>query len=197
MMTFDNAVTLLCTTLREYWGENNTDFDLIFPHCNLVEFQPKTYLHDADAVATDIFFICKGLVRIFYITEDGKEYNKTFGEEGAMLGAIQSAVKAEPSRYHIQALEPVIALSIPIEQLNRLYAESLVWANIGRKAMESLAVRKEKREAQFLLDSAESRYRQFLEDSPQLIARLPLYHIASYLGITDVALSRLRRKIHS
>ena len=197
MITFDSAVLQLKRTLNEFGADNHSDVDLIIGHCQLVEFPAKSYLHDVDAIAKHIFHICEGLVRIYYITKDGKEYNKTFGEEGMLLGAIQSAVGAEPSRYYIQALEPVVALTLPIDQLNQLYYESIVWANLVRKTMESLAVRKEKREAQFLLDSAESRYRQFLEDSPQLVNRLPLYHIASYLGITDVALSRVRRKVIS
>ena len=61
--------------------------------------------------------------------------------------------------------------------------------------MESLALRKTHREATFLLDPAEQRYRQLLREEPALCERLPLYHVASYLGITDVALSRIRRRI--
>jgi hypothetical protein len=61
--------------------------------------------------------------------------------------------------------------------------------------MEALAVKKTSREAGFLLDSAEQRYKSFLEQEPELVRRLPLYHIASFLGITDVALSRIRRRI--
>ena len=86
-------------------------------------------------------------------------------------------------------------LSIPVAGLNALYRESLAWANFGRMYMETIAVRKAKREAAFLLDSAERRYLDFLQESPELAERLPLYHIASFLGITDVALSRIRKRI--
>ena len=55
---------------------------------------------------------------------------------------------------------------------------------------------KEAREKEFLPDSLETRYRRFLKDFPGLADRIPQYHIASYLGVTDVALSRIRRKIN-
>ena len=60
---------------------------------------------------------------------------------------------------------------------------------------ERVAISKQLREGEFLLDSAETRYCRLLEENPRLVERLDQYHIASYLGITDVALSRIRRKI--
>jgi CRP-like cAMP-binding protein len=61
--------------------------------------------------------------------------------------------------------------------------------------MEGVAIRKERREGEFLLDSAEQRYQRLLTEQPELAERLPLYHLASYLGVTDVALSRIRRRL--
>jgi hypothetical protein len=58
-----------------------------------------------------------------------------------------------------------------------------------------VAVKKEIREGEFLLDSAETRYRRLLSDAPTLVGRVQQYHLASYLGITDVALSRIRNRI--
>jgi CRP-like cAMP-binding protein len=149
----------------------------------------------AGDVAEQVFFICRGLVRFYYLTVDGKEHNKSFATEGQFAGSILSSTRREPSRFFIQALEPVAALAISTDALEHLYVQSAVWANIGRKYMEGVAIRKERREGEFLLDSAEERYRRLLTEQPQLAERLPLYHLASYLGVTDVALSRIRRRL--
>ena len=163
--------------------------------CVPQSFAREAMLHRAGEIAKSVFFICSGLVRFYYITEDGKEHNKSFSRENQFAGAIQYTLQPEPVRFHIQALEPTRTLAIPLQDLNALYQQSLPWANLGRLYMETLAVRKSAREAGFLLDSAEQRYKNFLEEEPELAPRLPLYHIASFLGITDVALSRIRRRI--
>ena len=134
-------------------------------------------------------------MRFFYITQEGKEHNKSFSKENQFAGAMQNTASAEPSRFYIQALEPTQTLSISLHGLNSLYLESLQWANFGRLFMQALAVKKAHREEGLLLDSAELRYKNFLAQESDLVERLPLYHIASYLGITDVGLSRIRRRI--
>lgn len=167
----------------------------VLPLCTPRIFNQGAMLHRAGDRAQSVYFICSGLVRFYYISEDGKEHNKSFSRERQFAGAIQATVAPEPSRFHVQALEPTRTLAISLSGLQQLYEQSLPWANLGRLYMETLAVRKTNREAGFLLDSAETRYREFLQVEPELCQRLPLYHIASYLGITDVALSRIRRRI--
>lgn len=169
----------------------------IIPWCRSRSFSAGDMLHRAGEVADRIYFINAGMVRLYYATPDGKEHNKSFAREHQFVGALQSTDAPLPSRFDIQALEPCQVVSMALAGLSRLYQESLPWANLGRLYMEQLAVRKTRREAAFLLDSAEQRYRDFLQEQPELMERLPLYHIASYLGITDVALSRIRRRVEN
>ena len=182
-------------TLNLYGADNHEDIKLVFPFCQVMTFSPGDLLHVGNQEAKYVYFLSEGLVRVFSCTKNGNEFNKSFAQEGQFIAAIQSPIGATPSIYSIQALEEVVAIAINKKDLDKLYYRSLLWANIGRLYMETLAVRKEKREAQFLLDSAEDRYLQFVEDHPGLADRLPLYHIASYLGITDVALSRIRKRL--
>lgn len=163
--------------------------------CNPRNVAREELLHRTGELAHNVFFICSGLVRFFYITADGKEHNKSFSRENQFAGALQYSMSPEPCRFSLQALEPTQTLAISLQGLNSLYQRSVAWANLGRLYMETLAVRKAEREAGFLLDSAEDRYKDFLNQEPELVERLPLYHIASFLGITDVALSRIRRRI--
>ena len=84
---------------------------------------------------------------------------------------------------------------LPNQLLYKLYERHACWERLGRKNAENLALVKESREKELLLDSLEIRYRRFLKEFPGLADRIPQYHIASYLGVTDVALSRIRKKI--
>ena len=183
--------------LAHFGMTEESERDKVKSFCSRQSFAKDAMLYRCGEIADSVFFICSGLVRFYYITEDGKQHNKSFSRENQFAGAMQYSVRPQPSRFYIQALEPTQTLAISLQGLNTLYLQSLPWANVGRFYMEALAVRKTDREASFLLDSAEQRYKDFLTQEPELVERLPLYHIASFLGITDVALSRIRRRINT
>ncbi|MCP4271690.1 MAG: Crp/Fnr family transcriptional regulator, partial [Gammaproteobacteria bacterium] len=75
-----------------------------------------------------------------------------------------------------------------------LFDQHRCWEKLGRLLAEQLYIKKETREAEFLLDDAETRYLNFQTNYPGLEDRLTQYHVASYLGITPVMLSRIRRR---
>ncbi|MCG8312842.1 MAG: Crp/Fnr family transcriptional regulator [Pseudomonadales bacterium] len=186
----------LSRLLGELGVRDKQEQQAIETHCRLVFFEKGEILHRSGEVADQIFYIGRGLVRLYYITADGKEHNKSFAIENDFVGATQSIEKPTPSRFYLQALESTRAIAVSIQGLRQLFYQSLSWANLGRLYMEALAMKKTQREASLLLDSAEVRYREFLDSDPDLADRLPLYHVASYLGITDVALSRIRKRLN-
>lgn len=160
-------------------------------------FTKGQFLINAGEVNGDLFFISQGLVRFVYNTEDGREFNKSFAAENGFIGCLRSVLTQQPCRFAIQALEPtktLVLTSLARELLWHNYPE---WERLGRLLAERLALKKEEREAQFLLDTVENRYQQFLAEHPSLSDRIAQYHIASYLGITDVALSRIRKRLNS
>jgi CRP-like cAMP-binding protein len=158
-------------------------------------FHQHQLLFQAGEPVTDFFFITKGLVRYFYLTKEGKEFNKAFASENEFVGSLSAMVLDAPCRYSVQALEITDALAIPVRTIRASYDRHPAWERVGRRHAESVAVKKEIREGEFLLDSAETRYRRLLSDAPTLVGRVQQYHLASYLGITDVALSRIRNRI--
>ncbi|MBN1305578.1 MAG: Crp/Fnr family transcriptional regulator [Anaerolineales bacterium] len=158
-------------------------------------FEKSQYLLQAGDVAENFYFIHQGLVRFFYSTVDGKEFNKHFAMEGQMAGSFQSLVLNAPCGFFIQALEPTKTIVLPNPSLKEYYSRHPCWERIGRKHAEMMFLVKENREKELLLDSLETRYHSFMNEYPGLADRIPQYHIASFLGVTDVALSRVRRKI--
>jgi CRP-like cAMP-binding protein len=150
----------------------------------------------AGEIAHNFYFLVSGLIRYYYSTEDGKEVNKHFAMENGFAGSFQSLVLSEPCGFFLQAMERTETIVLPNSHLHELYGRYPCWERLGRRNAENLVLVKEAREKEFLLDSLEVRYRRFLKEFPGLADRIPQYQIASYLGVTDVALSRLRRKIN-
>ena len=152
-------------------------------------------LLQAGVVPQSLVLVCAGLLRLFYIAPDGREYTKSFCLAGELVAAYSALLRAEPSRLFIDALEDSQLLVADYAAYQALAAGHPGWARVNQRRAELLFIKKEQREASLLLDDAETRYRQFLADYPGLEARVRQHHIASYLGITPVALSRIRARM--
>ncbi len=164
-------------------------------HLSERTFEKNDYLVRAGEGVDNFYFILTGLVRFFYCTEDGKEFNKSFAMENNFAGSFQSLILGQPCGFFIQALEKTETIVLPHRVLTAFYDRHPCWERIGRKNAEQVLLLKEAREKELLLDSLEIRYHRFLAEFPGLADRIPQYHIASYLGVTNVALSRLRKRI--
>jgi len=173
-----------------------SEWEYLVPHLVECRFGKNDYLISAGDVADNFYFILEGLARFFYSTEDGKEFNKHFAVENGFAGSFYSLVLGAPCGFFVQALEETNTLVLPNQLLRELYERHPCWERLGRRNAENLVLQKEAREKEFLLDSLETRYRRFLKEYPGLVDRIPQYHIASFLGVTNVALSRIRRKIN-
>ena len=173
----------------------DTEWKCLVPYLSERTFEKNDYLVRTGDVVNNFYFILKGLVRFFYCTEDGKEFNKHFAMENGFAGSFHSFVLHAPCGFYIQALEHTATIVLPNRTLHAFYDRHACWERLGRKHAEHLLLIKEAREKELLLDSLDVRYQRFLREFPGLADRMPQYHIASYLGVTDVALSRIRKKI--
>lgn len=140
-------------------------------------------------------FVISGILRLYYISEAGDEFNKSFCIKNDFVAAYSALLQNCVSRLSIQALEETTLLVVGYKDYLHLLNQHICWQILGRKIAEHLFIKKEGKESQFLLDSAETRYLEFLKEYSDLEVRIKQYHIASYLGITPVALSRIRTKL--
>ncbi len=95
---------------------------------------------------------------MYYITDDGDEYNKSFCKENEFITSYCAGLLQIPSHLFIQSLEPSRFLAIPFQFMMKLFDRHLGWERLGRKMVEALYIKKEQKERQFLLLSAEHRY---------------------------------------
>jgi CRP-like cAMP-binding protein len=147
-------------------------------------------------VCEQLLFIHQGLFRYAFLTQDN-EHTKDFAVDTSnpFCTAFTSLMTKLPSQISIEALEETQASCWSSDYLQELWDGSLLWQTWARRMAQSMYIRKEQREITFLRDSALERYRVFLRDFPEVVERVPQHYVASYLGITPEALSRLRRSL--
>lgn len=143
------------------------------------------------------FFVTEGLLRLYYLDREGREHNKAFTETGGFAGAMSAYAANLPSPFNVQALQPSRVLVAHWHDLEVAYDHHPSLERLGRRFAEWLLARKLERERAFLELDATGRYQAFVRAHPLLEDQLANYHIASYLGVTDVSLSRIRRKLRA
>jgi len=142
----------------------------------------------------DVFgFVVSGGLRVFYLSEDGKENNKHFLLENSFISASISPEKK--SITSIQALLSTQLICLKYSSLIALTRKYSQLSEFRQKLIEYYLEGKQKREIQLLSQTAEESYSLFLAQHPKLQEKISQYHIASYLGVTPTQLSRIRSKI--
>lgn len=138
-----------------------------------------------------IYFLKSGVARIYYFKND-IDVTESFTFKGNIIARVESLFTGKPSRKAIQILEDAEIIAIDAEALFRLYDWFPEIERLFRKIFEAAYVETVNRVESIQFHTAEERYISLLEEAPELIQKVPLKYIASYLGITQVSLSRIR-----
>jgi len=147
-------------------------------------------------VCNDLGLVVKGIFRIYYShPETAEETNIFFFSENQFVVSFRSFVTRIACHYFIQAMEDSEIIYISHRDLTGLYETHPNWARFGRLLAEQFFSYSQTRTEELLFFSPEQRYIRLLEVHPNIINRIPAYHIASFLGITNPSLSRIRRRI--
>ena len=138
-----------------------------------------------------IYFIKKGVARIYYF-KDGIDITESFFFENSIIARVESLFTGKPSRKAIQILEDAEIFAINANRLFKLYDSFPEIERLFRKIFEAAYVETVNRIEGIQFHSAEERYNALLSEAPNVLMRVPLKYVASYLGITQVSLSRIR-----
>ena len=153
---------------------------------------PKgTCILKAGNVERSVFFVRKGIVRAF-IEHGGREITFWFGLEGAAVVSLKSYVNGQPGYETVECLEDTSLYVLRRDALEKLFLEDINIANWGRKFAEIEFLSTEEKFIPMLFTTASERYRDLLKNRPELLQRVSLECLASYLGITAQSLSRIR-----
>lgn len=157
-------------------------------------YQPGQALFNQGDLEPRLFWIKKGLVKLVFFQPDGKEFVKAFLSENDLSGSLMSVVFAQPSPYSCISMEASDVVAIPYEKIKLWVKDYPELRDVELAFMQQLTARKEDREYQFLCLTPEQRYLRFIEQYPQIFSRISQAELAKFLGITPVALSRIKSR---
>lgn len=141
-----------------------------------------------------IYFISKGAGRIYYY-KDGLDITECFVFENNIIARVESLFTGRPSQKAIEIIEDAELIAINATALFKLYDTFPEIERLFRKIFEQGYVDTINRIESLQFHTAEERYKDLLKETPNVLQRVPLKHIASYLGITQVSLSRIRASV--
>lgn len=144
--------------------------------------------------AQQVWFVKQGLVRCYFLSADGRERNRSFHAEGTWVG-WGAPPHVSPSAYTVEAIEPSQLVELPYTALVDCLRDLPAMRAVLDDGLNAAHAKQAAREADLLLLDAPGRYQTFREEYRAVEHRLALHHVASYLGVTNVALSRIRSRM--
>lgn len=157
------------------------------------EIKKETVLLEEGKVCRHLYFLESGLLR-FFVWKDGNDITKFFTEAPYCLTSQKSFVSQQPAKESIETLEDSVLWQMSLEDANRLLSV-FVWTEFIRKLIQEVQSFTEEILEELQTETAENRYLKLLERPSPLLQRVPLKHLASYLGIAPQSLSRIRKKL--
>ena len=161
---------------------------------SLKSFKKGENFITANQINTKIAFILKGGFRFFYEKNDN-EITCLLGFENNLIGSFECNILKQPCTQTIQAIEDSELFIIDYKDLEKLYDKSPKFERVGRLILEYYLAFMQQRITSYLLDTPEERYMRLIRETPDLLNRVPLQYIASYIGVTPVSLSRIHKRI--
>ncbi len=176
---------------RRYSTMTHDELDELESVLTPKKFQRGEFILAEGEVSKDIYWIAKGLVRLFY-EKNGKELTEHLAVENNIVMSIESLFREKPTHLQIMALEPTVVYAMPRLQLERKAIRSVNIQMLYRKILEESLIRSQVYADMMRFESAKSRYERFMKQHPQVVLRAPLVYVASYLQMTPETLSRVR-----
>jgi len=157
-------------------------------------YEKKSYVFSQGDENQYIYLVVEGVLKAYYNSEDGREYIKTFLFEGDSIASSQALCGGVCS-FSLLCLKDSKILKLSYREVRQAAANNLETANSIIELLMSFAMKKEQREFELLCLDAERRYKNLLAKSPDISEHITQNNIARYLGITPVALSRIKNKL--
>lgn len=167
----------------------------IAAHFNEKNFTRGELFLEAGKHSDDYLFLEKGLMRAFALDTEGREVTTGFYSSGQVVFEVSSFFNRTRSQESIEALTSCKGWTLTFQELNALFHSLPEFREFGRHLLVKGFTMLKARMLSTITERAEVRYARLLEQAPELFQQAPLKHIASYLGVTDTSLSRIRKEL--
>lgn len=164
------------------------------------QLQPKTlkkgdFFIKAGSVCKEVAFVSSGFFRSFYLSSSGEEVTYCLMFNHSFITAYSSFITQTATEENIQALADVEMMTLSKKVVEQLENTSSNWMKMMKIMAEREYINLEKRIFLLQRENAEQRYKNLLANYPEYLKLIPLNYLASYLGITQRHLSRLRKSV--
>ena len=174
---------------------NNQQTDLVASKAVELELRKDAYFSEAGKISRQVGFIIEGITRVCYYNNKGEEITKYFIDENNLVVDIESFENEISSSAYVQAVTDCQLICFHKKDWQELLRTIIGWDAIVHRMISKALIQKVERRSPLVTEDAKERYLKFLEVYPNLVNRVPLAYIASYLGITQSSLSRIRKNI--
>jgi CRP-like cAMP-binding protein len=188
----DKLKAYICSLIEA----SDSELEGFVKQCFIKQFKRKDWVQLANTTPRNTYFINKGLARFVITDSEGKEHNTHFSLEEQFSGDYASFLLEIPSLYAIQALEDVEIVVIPRKAVMWCYDHMKSGDRLGRLIAESFFVYQDGRIRNRYIRKPKARYDAITQLFPDIHNRVPQHMIASFLGITPVHLSRLKKQAY-
>lgn len=183
----------LSTAIRHMIAISDEEMEAFLQKCHLKTFKKQEALSRPGPVPNEIFFINRGILRVIILDKNGTEHTIHFAMENQFIADYSSFILQQPSLYTLQAIEETEVVVLPRSAIEWGYANLAQGDRLGRLIAEFYFIYQDNRIQNQYARTPKERYDGIAEVFPCIHNRAPQHMIASYLGITPVHLSRLKR----
>ncbi|MES2853560.1 Crp/Fnr family transcriptional regulator [Flavobacterium sp. ZE23DGlu08] len=181
--------------ILQFGSLNEQQIDLISKKASELQLQKNEYYLEAGKISKQFGFIIEGIARVCYYNNKGEEITKYFIEENNILVNLDSFDNEIPSSSYVQAVTNCKLIIFSKKDWKELSNTIIGWDTIVHKIISKALLQKIERISPLVSEDATTNYLTFMEKYPKLSNRIPLSFIASYLGVTQSSLSRIRKSI--
>lgn len=146
-------------------------------------------------ICRNVYYVKKGIVRCFYITDDAEEKTIIFRKESDFFGIPEGLLENKATKQFWQALEDCELYEISHDSIEKMSEDNITLMKIRLEIAQKMTLQAVKRVESFVLYSPLQRYQNLMDSQPEIIQRVADKHIASFIGVTPVSLSRIRKRL--
>tara|TARA_R110000851_G_C13071272_1_gene564882 strand:- start:1477 stop:2100 length:624 start_codon:yes stop_codon:yes gene_type:complete len=191
----ENHRTYYDNYLKLFSDATSEELAILRSELTIKEFRKKDFFFESGQIQKNMGYVCKGLLRRYYINDKGNKITTGFVKENEYATDYPAFIRQKPTKYFMECLEPSIIIELSYEKIQDGYNRFKNNEKYGRLTAEYVLTVQTDRVESFLFENAEERYLNFIEKNKDIINRISLSHLASYLGIERQSLSRIRSKI--
>ena len=187
--------TSLTDTIQRIHPLDQKLLELLYQKVELLEYPARYKIINEGVIPNKIYLVEKGALRSYYL-KDGHEITTWFTFENEFITSFYSVLTNSPSREIVELLEDSVLYGLSFLELDKLTQKYPEINQLYRKVLELNFIKQEKKLGEHF-GSASERYEDLISKYPEILKRVPLGYVASYLGITQSTLSRIRKKANT